>query len=221
MRLVVLLYSAAPGSQPGLPFAARGDILKSMWNRKRKTEYTLIRSARRSIGLEVTSAGELIVRAPRYASVAQIEALLEEKADWIARAKDRARARAKAAEAAGALTQAELGDLARRARADLPARVQRFADALGVDYGRITIRAQRTRWGSCSAQGNLNFNCLLMLAPEEVRDYVVVHELCHRKQMNHSEAFWAEVERVLPGYREARKWLKTHGQELMQYNTED
>ena len=60
-----------------------------------------------------------------------------------------------------------------------------------------------------------------MLAPEAVRDYVVVHELCHRKQMNHSEAFWAEVERVLPGYLEARKWLKTHGQELMQYNMED
>ena len=186
-----------------------------MWNRKRKTEYTLIRSARRSIGLEVTSAGELIVRAPRYASVAQIEALLEEKADWIARAKDRARERARSAEAAGALTQAELGDLARRARADLPARVQRFADALGVDYGRITIRAQRTRWGSCSAQGNLNFNCLLMLAPDAVIDAVVAHELCHRRHMDHSPAFYAALRAVCPDYDACRAWLRANGPVLL------
>ena len=112
-------------------------------------------------------------------------------------------------------------ELAERARHDLTMRCAFWAEKVGVSYGRISIRHQKTKWGSCSSKGNLNFNCLLMLAPETVRDYVVVHELCHRKQMNHSEAFWAEVERVLPGYREARKWLKTHGQELMQYNTED
>ncbi|MDY3888895.1 MAG: M48 family metallopeptidase, partial [Agathobacter sp.] len=83
----------------------------------------------------------------------------------------------------------------------IPKRVAYFADIMGVDYGRITIRMQKTRWGSCSSKGNLNFNCLLMLAPPEVIDYVVVHELCHRKEMNHSKAFWREVERVLPDYR--------------------
>ena len=115
----------------------------------------------------------------------------------------------------------ELSGLTEQARRDLIERARLFAPRVGVTYGRISIRHQKTKWGSCSSGGNLNFNCLLMLAPETVRDYVVVHELCHRKQMNHSEAFWAEVERVLPEYREARKWLKTHGQELMQYNTED
>ena len=76
-----------------------------------------------------------------------------------------------------------------------------------MTYGRITIRAQRSRWGSCSSKGNLNFNCLLMLTPSEIRDYVVVHELCHRIELNHSAYFWAEVARILPDYKECRKWL--------------
>ena len=90
-----------------------------------------------------------------------------------------------------------------------------YAPRIGVSYGRITIRSQRTRWGSCSAQGNLNFNCLLSLCPEEVRDYVVIHELCHRKEMNHSPKFWAEVEKVMPDYARHRKWLKENGGSLI------
>ena len=98
---------------------------------------------------------------------------------------------------------------------DIPKRVQHYAPLVGVTCGRITIRNQRSRWGSCSSKGNLNFNCLLMLCPEEVRDYVVIHELCHRIEMNHSPKFWAEVERVCPDYRAHRKWLKDHGTELI------
>ena len=86
---------------------------------------------------------------------------------------------------------------------------------MGVSYGRITIRCQKTRWGSCSAKGNLNFNCLLMLAPPEVADYVVVHELCHRKHMNHGAAFWSEVARILPDYARHRAWLKENGSRLL------
>ena len=74
---------------------------------------------------------------------------------------------------------------------------------------------QKTRWGSCSSDGNLNFNCLLMLAPEEVQNYVVVHELCHRRQMNHSKKFWDEVEKYDPDYKKQKKWLKDHGDEIM------
>ena len=180
-----------------------------------KTEYTLIRSARRSIAIEIAPDGAVIVRAPRLAPRAQIEGLLCEKADWIARARARAAARGAAAEAAGALSQEELRALAARAKAVLPGRVAHFAGLLGVSYGRITIRCQKTRWGSCSAQGNLNFNCLLMLTPPEVVDSVVAHELCHRKHMDHSAAFYAELRRVCPDYDSHRRWLKKNGPVLL------
>ena len=105
--------------------------------------------------------------------------------------------------------------LADKALEVIPTRVEYFANIMGVTYGNITIRNQKTRWGSCSSKGNLNFNCLLMLAPSEILDYVVVHELCHRKQMNHSKAFWLEVEKVLPDYKESIEWLKEEGCQLM------
>lgn len=89
-----------------------------------------------------------------------------------------------------------------------------FAPLVGVTYNRIFIKEQKTRWGSCSSKGNLNFNWRLILAPEEVLNYVVVHELAHRKEMNHSKAFYAIVESVLPDYRQSRKWLRENGQRL-------
>lgn len=96
-----------------------------------------------------------------------------------------------------ALSHEEIRQLARKAMKVIPERVAYYAPLVGVDYGRITIRNQKTRWGSCSSRGNLNFNCLLMLTPPEIIDYVVVHELCHRKEMNHSPLFWKEVENIL------------------------
>ena len=138
---------------------------------------------------------------------------MEEKSGWIE--KHLAQLRRQSGSAEPAFTAGQLRQLAEAARQDLPRRVARFAPLVGVSYGRITIRAQKSRWGSCSSKGNLNFNCLLMLCPEEVRDYVVVHELCHRKEMNHSKAFWSEVEKVLPHYMESVKWLKNAGSILM------
>ena len=113
------------------------------------------------------------------------------------------------------LTPAELESLKREARILIPGRVRYFAAKLGISYGRVAIRAQRTRWGSCSSKGNLNFNCLLMLAPREVIDSVIVHELCHRREMNHSRAFWALVYEAMPDYKVWDKWLKDHGRELI------
>ena len=95
-------------------------------------------------------------------------------------------------------------------------KVEKYAQILGVSYGRITIRSQRTRWGSCSSKGNLNFNCLLTQVPEQVMDYVIVHELCHRIEMNHSGRFWKLVEQIMPDYKTHRKWLKDNGNSLVE-----
>ena len=107
-------------------------------------------------------------------------------------------------------------ELAEKALRTIPERVAYYAPKIGVSYGRISIRAQKTKWGSCSAEGNLNFNYLLMLAPPEVLDSVVVHELCHRKEMNHSPRFYTEVLRVFPEYKKHCRWLKDNGNVLHQ-----
>ncbi len=110
----------------------------------------------------------------------------------------------------------ELEKLKKQARKAIVPRVEHYASIMNVEYGRIAIRAQKTRFGSCSSKGNLNFNCILALMPEEIVDYVVVHELAHLKQMNHSKLFWAEVEKVLPDYKKRRRWLKENGRKYME-----
>lgn len=92
--------------------------------------------------------------------------------------------------------------------------IAQHAPALGVTPGRITIREQKSRWGSCSSRNNLNFNWKLMLAPPEALEYVVVHELCHLIEFNHSQRFWRLVESRLPEYEAAKKWLKDNGEKL-------
>jgi len=96
----------------------------------------------------------------------------------------------------------------------IPRRVRYYREVMKESIGRIAIKNQKSRWGSCSSARNLNFNWRLVMAPLEVLDYVVVHELCHLKQMNHSAAFWAEVEKILPDYRERKKWLEDNAKEL-------
>ncbi|MBF6589975.1 MAG: M48 family metallopeptidase [Ktedonobacterales bacterium] len=102
----------------------------------------------------------------------------------------------------------------RQARAIFAECVERCNLAYGFSYARIAIKDQKSRWGSCSRKGNLNFNWRLLLAPSSVLEYVVYHELAHLREPNHSPRFWAVVERACPAYREHRRWLKQHGHEL-------
>lgn len=175
--------------------------------------YKIIRSRRRTLGLQVTKDG-VVVRAPLFTSEAAIRRFVTEHLDWIERQKKRMEKLRKETEGIAPLTPEELKALKKDARADLTARAERFAPLIGVTFGRISIRAMKSRWGSCSREGNLSFNCLLMLAPEEVRDATVVHELCHRRHMDHSPAFWREVLRYDPDNQKARRWLREHGSAL-------
>ena len=179
-----------------------------------RLNYKLIRSKRRTIGLEIRPEG-VLVRAPLKASQADIDGFIGEHLDWIEKHLKKAEELKAKTEQQPKLTMEEIRRLADQALVVIPERLRYYAPLIGVTYGRITIRNQRSKWGSCTAKGNLNFNCLLMLAPPEVLDSVVVHELCHRKHMNHSAAFYAEVLRVFPEYRKWDKWLDENGALLM------
>jgi len=181
-------------------------------------ETKIIRSARKSFALELKPEG-LIVRIPNRATNRQVQDFIAKHQDWINKAIARQEQRRKAMDDTPPLTGEELHALAEKALAYIPERVKFYAPQISVSYGRITIRNQRTRWGSCSAKGNLNFNCLLMLTPPEVIDSVVVHELCHRKEMSHSDRFYAEVLRAFPDYWKWHGWLKEHSEAIMRRMT--
>ncbi|HET8605907.1 MAG TPA: SprT family zinc-dependent metalloprotease [Gaiellaceae bacterium] len=174
-------------------------------------EYELRVSARaRYLRVEVPFGGPPLVVVPRGVARARADAFLAEKRPWIER------------QLARQVRRLELPPIAepegrRRARAAVTEVAEREAARLGLSVGRIRIADQRSRWGSCSARGTLSFNWRLALAPFEVLDYVVVHELCHLREPNHSRRFWALVESARPGWRAQRAWLREHGPELQAY----
>lgn len=167
--------------------------------------YQWIRSRRKTIAIQIDRKGQVIVRTPYGITKRQVEEFLDEKKDWLLQTRQRVEKRK--------TEQIPISEEVRRegierAKRIFPERTAYFAKRMGVDYGRITIREQKTRWGSCSSKGNLNFNWKLVLLDPELLDYVVVHELAHRREMNHSKNFWKIVEAELPDYRERRRRLK-------------
>ena len=171
----------------------------------------IIRSRRKTLALQIADDGHLIVRANLRSSNKDIIAFIEKSEKWINTHTAKVQQRNRELEQTEPFTEQDIHDMAEKALAMIPERVKYYAEKLGVTYGRITIRNQRTKWGSCTSKGNLNFNCLLMAAPSEVLDSVVVHELCHRLYMNHSREFYAEVYRIFPDYDKWNKWLKDNG----------
>ena len=175
----------------------------------------LVRSRRKTLSLELTADGRVLLRAPLRCPRWKLEAFAEQNRGWIERKLREGEARRATLAAIPKLGEEELRALQKRGRQVFPARCAYYAPMIKVSFGRISVRRQRSKWGSCSAKGNLNFNCLLLLAPERVLDYVVVHELCHLREMNHSRRFWAFVEIFCPDFRESRRWLKENGAALM------
>lgn len=196
--------------QMNLGFSYRGE--------QRTIVIEVIYSDRKTLGLEVTREGQVKLRAPGGVSDRTVQRFAEEKKKWMIEKYLMMEARREEAAGQGVPDYVEHPELERSYRQLAGRRIEEraayFASKMGVSYGRISIRAAKTRWGSCSCAGNLNFHWKLILMPPEVLDYVVVHELAHRKEMNHSQAFWTEVEKVLPDYRERRKWLKQYGQSV-------
>ena len=183
----------------------------------------IVRSKRKSYGIVVDENGEVTIRIPLRGSLVTARKLAEEKRDWIYEKvnlqEQRRRMREEQEkERDRKYTPEQKEGIERRyrqaAKEYFPKRAEYYAGILGVTYERIRIAGQKTRWGSCSRSGTLSFNWKLMLARPMVLDYVVVHELCHIKEMNHSPRFWKLVEEIMPDYKEYRKWLKENGNTL-------
>lgn len=179
-------------------------------------DFQIIRSRRRTLCIEIKS-GEVIIRAPYRMKDSEIENFIRQKESWI----QKQLSRTASEESVQKLSSQEIQLLRQKASETIPERVRYYADILGISFGKITIRKQKTRWGSCSTKGNLNFNCLLMLTPPEVIDSVVVHELCHRIHMNHSKQFYSLVNKVYPQYDKCSRWLSENGRAIMAMGNAD
>ncbi len=166
-------------------------------------EVTVIRSARRTMALEITRDVKVLVRAPYHVSQAQIDRFVREHSDWIrthlARQQQRQRP---------PLSEAQIAALRQRAKEILPEKVARYAAMIGVNPTGVKITSAKTRFGSCSGKNSLCFSLYLMQYPEEAIDYVVVHELCHIRHHDHSPAFYAEVATYMPDYKRRQAMLK-------------
>ncbi len=174
-------------------------------------DYTIVKSARRSLAVEIKRDGRVIVRVPYNASVADVTAFLKDKTAWVESHLKKIKEYAPDYK----LSKEEIERLKKQAKKVFDERVAFYAGIANVSYTKISIKAQKTLWGSCSKNGTLSFNCLLLLTSVESIDYVIVHELCHRKQMNHSPVFWREVESLLPDYKIRRKKLKEEGSRVL------
>ena len=167
-------------------------------------EFKVVYSGRKTISLCVKD-GELIVKAPYGTKKARIETLIANHQSWINK---HVKKQMEKIEKYGNLSDERIAELRKTAKKVLPVKVAYYANIMGLKYGRITITGAKTRFGSCSSKGNIAFSYRLMMYPEEAIDYVVVHELAHLKEMNHSPAFYKIIEKVLPDYKERRKLLK-------------
>ena len=168
-------------------------------------DYTLIRSRRKTLAIQVTQEAQVVVRAPLRCPRHTVDAFVASRQAWIESALARQRERLAAHPP---LTQEETERLRQQAKAYIPRRVTCWAERMGLQPSAVKITAATKRFGSCSSKGTLCFSLYLMQYPPEAIDAVVVHELCHLRHMNHSPAFYAEVERWLPDYRERMKLLK-------------
>lgn len=167
--------------------------------------FVRLRRARRYV-MRVRPDGDLRITIPRGGSKAEALRFAERHMEWAERQRQRT--------LEGRRPPAADQELRTAAVRELPPQILTLAAQHGLSVNRVTIRNQRSRWGSCSSRGHITLNCRLMLMPPEVREYILIHELMHLKQANHSIRFWRLVEAACPGFRDAERWLKKHGPSL-------
>lgn len=196
-------------------------LIKSKDNTMFSVEYNIVRSNRKTYSISLDEFGTILIRTPLYTTDYDVERIIVEKQYWITnhliKLKERQRNKP-----VNNYTEAQYLAIKKRyidaAKEYIPKRiayfVSQYSSLIPNSYNRIAVRDQKTRWGSCSSNGTLSFNWRLMLAPPTILDYVIVHELCHLTHMNHSSEFWECVLKILPDYKERKKWLKEHGHEL-------
>ena len=200
--------------QLGLPFGSprrhvrSGPGPRTILVGRRSLTVTFVRHPRaRHYIIRVDDDGVVRVTIPRGGSRTQAESFVREKAAWIEKECYRVALR----KAGPMLPADQIGELRRTAAKALSARLMELAASVGRQVAGVSIRAQRTRWGSCSPSGRISLNWRLAQVPDAVRDYVMLHELTHLVHLNHSKRFWRELARVCPWHREARAWLRRNG----------
>ena len=176
-------------------------------------EYQLIRSKRRSIALRITDDAVLRVRAPYKAPRETIDDFIRKKIKWVTKHLTTARAHK---ETVLAVRQAAkpAEHYKKQARQNIPERVGELSTLTGLPFKAVKITSARKRYGSCSSSNKLTFSWRLLLAPEKVLDYVIIHELAHTVEKNHSKRFWGKVSELMPDYKPAHIWLKRNGASL-------
>lgn len=167
-------------------------------------KYEVIYSERKTVNISVKN-GNVIIKAPKKIKKSELIKIIEKHSAWIEKAVKREEEKRSKYEN---LTEEQIKALKKSARAYLTEKCEYFARVMGLSYNRITITSAKTRFGACSSAKNISFSYRLMLYPEPAREYVVVHELAHLKEMNHSKKFYAIIEKYLPDYKERKKLLK-------------
>lgn len=168
-------------------------------------EYRIIYSNRKTLAIEVDSNANIIVRSPKSLSKRKIEKFLTEKSDWLQKAVEKQRQRASLIKT---YSEEEIKNLRKKAKEIIPERVKIYSEIIGVTPKSVKITSAKKRYGSCSAKNNLCFSLYLADFPIDAIDYVVVHELCHILEHNHSRRFWARVAKYLPDYKQREQILK-------------
>ena len=171
--------------------------------------YTLLRSKRKTLSLEITETGEILIRAPKRVSKKFIEDFISQKQSWISSKQQNVTKQQDKLKELG-FELKDLPKLKHKARKTLKQATEQYSKELNFPYKRFRLSSAKKRWGSCSSAKTISINWKLILTPKEIQDYVILHELVHLKHMNHSRQYWQELARVCPDFKAKKRYLREH-----------